>query len=477
MNRFQQYDILNSAKCGIEFEFFANLSSSTITKSLSRALGKKVVIPVSIKGFGETDKGSYHSDLEPTANLFKLEKDFSGGRDMYEMITGPIPYDESRIIIIKTLQWIRENGWTNAKCAIHLNVSFNEFKVKLRVPFMNLNILKFILGFDEEFIYQRFPNRRDSVYAKSIDNIYPISRFVFFDSPDNIDKNDYVLPHEKYYGVNFTKLPKNYLELRYLGGEGYEHKPLKILEILDYFIIKLHSTLQQGDSYTPEEKQKLCKILKAQKKAVEAFSNPLKFILSYPNIKVTVDMRGDIEIIKAFWTTVRDKLFSLVIDSGLRRGHFNLDTDMSMCQLRDGVMKKANHIYDMELFDCEISGTISHTDLYRCKIKSSRLERCKLLEMNELTGSKVEFTTIMPGNLLVDCYVNNPQEMIDGKMEGGVIRKGIIGSNAEISKSTLVVDAKGNEGDKKDNDSLSDAFAKKKDQDTLGDIFVKKNDK
>lgn len=456
----QKYEILSSSKIGLEFEFFTELTPSSAVKSISRFIGKKVVVPVAVKGFGEQEKGNYHSDLEPTATLFKLERDFSGGKDMYEMITGPLSYEEGRVIIIKMLQWVKEFGWTNSKCAIHLNVSFNEFKAKLRTPLINLNVLKFILGFDEEFIYSRFPNRRDSVYAKSIDNFYPQSRFIFFDSPDSIDKNDYIVPHEKYYGVNFTKLPKNYLELRYLGGEGYENKTSKILEILDYFVSKLYSTLQQGETYTPEEKQKLFKVLKSQKRAVETFSDPEKFLITYPNLKVTVDMRGDIEILKAFWTTLREKLFSLVVDSGLRKGHFNLDTDMSASQLRDGLMKKANHIEGMELFDCEVSGTISLTDLYRCKVKSSRLDKCKLLETNELKGCKVEYTSVMPGTVLDDCYVNNPQEIIDGKMIGGVIRKGVIGKNAEISSFTLIVDAKGRDGDKKDFDSLSDAFSK-----------------
>jgi hypothetical protein len=463
MNALQQkYEILSSSKVGCEFEFFTELSSKALVKDLSRHLGKKIVIPVAVTGFDEKEKGTYHSDLEPTANLFKLEKDFSGGKDMYELITGPLAYEEARIIVIKVLQWIKEKGWTDSKCAIHLNVSFNDFKARLRTPLINLNILKFILGFDEEFIYSRFPNRRDSVYAKSIDNFYPASRFIFYDTPDSIDRNDYIVPHEKYFGVNFTKLPKNYLELRYLGGEGYENKTFKVLEILDYFVTKLYTTLQQNDTYTPEEKEKLYKVLKQQKKAVQTFTDPEKFLTTYPDLRVTVDMNGNIEVLKAFWTVIREKLFSLVVDSGLRKGHFNLDTDVSVSQLRDGVMKKANDVQGMELFDCEISGTISDSDLYRCKIKSSRLNKCKLLESNDVDSSKVEKTTIMPGSVLKDCYVNNPMEIIDGTMIGGVIRKGVIGKNAQISKHTLIVDAKGGEGDKKDFDSLSSAFNKNK---------------
>lgn len=460
MNALQQrYEILSSSKCGIEFEFFSELNQKEVSRELSKALGKKVIIPIVVKGLGQTEKGSYHSDIEPTATMFKLERDFSGGKDMFEMITGPLAYEEARIIIIKMLQWIKEKGWTDSKCAIHLNVSFNEFKAKLRTPLMGLNVLKFILGFDEEFIYSRFPNRRDSVYAKSIHNFYPLSRFVFFEKPENIDRNDYIVPQEKYYGVNFTKLPKNYLELRYLGGEGYENKTFKILEILDYFVMKLYSTLQANDTYTPAEKEKLYKTLVEQKKAVVTFSDPEKFLITYPHIRITVDMRGEIEILKSFWTVIREKLFSLVVDSGLKEGHFNLDTDFSMFQLMGGKMKKANHIENMELFDCEISGTIAHCSIFRCKINSSRIDLCKLMEGNEVKGSKITKTTIVPGNYIENCYIDNPNETIEGKIQGGVIRKGIIGSHVEISKETLIVDARG--GDKKDTDSLSDAFNRK----------------
>jgi len=440
----------------MEFEFFSELKPAAVAKELSRTLGKKVIVPVVVKELDTKEKGTYHSDIEPTSSMFKLERDFSGGKDMYEMITGPLSYEEARIIIIKTLSWIKEKGWTDSKCAIHLNVSFDYFKSKLKMNLMNLNVLKFILGFDESFIYDRFPNRKDSVYAKSINNIYPLSRFVFFDSPDKIDKNDYILPHEKYFGVNFTKLPKDYLELRYLGGEGYERKTYSILEVLDYFVTSLYSTLQQNDTYTPEEKTKLHRILKNQKKAVVSFNDPVDFLMAYPKIRVTVDMRGEIEILKAYWTRIREKLFDLVVDSGLREGHFNFDTDFSASQLRDGVMKKANDVDEMELFDCEISGTVRNSKLFRCKLNSSRLDKCKLMEANQIFNSKVENTTIFPGNELTNCYIKNKDETIEGKIEGGVIRAGILGRDAEISKETLIVDVTG--GDKKDVESYSNLY-------------------
>ena len=69
----------------------------------------------------------------------------------------------------------------------------------------------------------------------------------------------------------------------------------------------------------------------------------------------------------------------------------------------------------------------------------------------------------MPGNELIDCYVSNPSEVIDGKMEGGVIRRGIIGKHAEISKTTLIVDSTGGASDnKKDHEVYANLYRNNK---------------
>jgi hypothetical protein len=112
----------------------------------------------------------------------------------------------------------------------------------------------------------------------------------------------------------------------------------------------------------------------------------------------------------------------------------------------------------MELFDCEISGAITDSQLYRCKINSSRIDRCKLMEVNEVRGSKVENTTIFPGNELHNCYIKNKDETIEGKIFGGVIRQGILGKDVEISKETLIVDVTG--ADKKNQESYMDMYKK-----------------
>ena len=157
---------LSSSVIGFEFEFYTNLLKGRAAESLSKLLKKKVQV-----------SEKYHSNIPIDANNFKLEPDYSGGSKMVEFITGPLPYNEAIPILIKTLNWIDENGWTNDRCAFQFSVSFDKFRRDVKDRIENLDRLKFILGLDEPFIYSKFGNREKNVYAKSIKRVVPINRF------------------------------------------------------------------------------------------------------------------------------------------------------------------------------------------------------------------------------------------------------------------------------------------------------------
>lgn len=439
MSQLTKYNILTAAKCGIEFEFYTEKPASTVAKEIGKLLNKKVIIPSDYGAVGKEEKGTYHSDAEPTAMTFKLEKDFSGGKDMRELITGPLPYEEARIVIIRVLDWIKENGWTDKKCAIHLNLSFNNFLVKLKNDITHLDTLKFILNFDENYVYERFPDRKNNVYARSINQVIPLNKFTYLNSQDGIDSTNYEVPDEKYYGINFTKKPKNYLEVRYLGGKGYEFKTAKILEVLDYTILKIYEALQ-NPTYTPSDVIKLKKMMVDQRQLVDAFLSIDAFFLKFPKINIFVDMRGQKEVLKSYWTTIRESLFSVVVSGGMREGIFNYDTDVAISQLRYVKLKNAHRIENFEMFDCEVEGSFVNTVFFRCKIRNSRLNQCKLIELNEVEDCKVEHTCTYPSTTLLNCYINCPEQIVEGVIDGGVIRNAIIGDRAEISSRTLRVE-------------------------------------
>ena len=254
----EELNAIHASKIGFEFEFFANEDLNSAKDSLTRALNKKIRI-----------EEKAHSDFAPTEDVFKLEPDNSGGTGMIELVTGPLPFVEAKIIMAKTLKWIRENGSTNERCSIHVNIAFDGKKLGPIVNMSNLDIGKFVLNFDENKVYEAFPNRKDSVYAKSIKFIIPLSGMTQPSPEKNLWKN-YMFVKEKYYGINFSKVPKGYIEFRYLGGKDYEKKYSTILSMTEHFITSLYETLV-NPQYNDIDLKVLDKILEKHKNVVESY--------------------------------------------------------------------------------------------------------------------------------------------------------------------------------------------------------------
>jgi hypothetical protein len=227
MNTFNDSEILKNALVGVEFEFFSNLSIDETSKQLAKLLDKKIRV--------ETKA---HSDFEVTADEFKIEPDMSGGAGLMELVTGAQPYYAARLMIIRVCQWIQENGYTNDRASIHLNLSFDKNKIGDKYRISKMNVLKFILDFKEDQVYKLFPQREGSAYAKSIKFILPNKDTYFFDGK-TINEKNFMYPDSKYYGINFEKRHKNYLEFRYLGGKDWEKKTTTILHMLDQFLVQL----------------------------------------------------------------------------------------------------------------------------------------------------------------------------------------------------------------------------------------------
>ena len=89
-----EYSKLSKAVIGFEFEFFMkNLSFYKTLEILNKELD-----PVRVHGFRQ-----YHSDFKVDSKNFKIEPDLSGGSNMVELITGPLPYNDAKYYLIKIL--------------------------------------------------------------------------------------------------------------------------------------------------------------------------------------------------------------------------------------------------------------------------------------------------------------------------------------------------------------------------------------
>lgn len=424
-SHFDKSQALSSAILGFEFEFFSDVVRGRIVDSLSNLLGKKVIL-----------SSKYHSKIPVNSSTFKLEPDYSGGSKMNELITGPLPYNEAIPVLIKVLHWIDQNGWTNDRCAFQFSVSFDKHNRELE-KMENLDKLKFILGIDENVVYSNFGNRTNNVYAKSIKKIVPQNRFSILENINTIDPKLFKLPDEKYYGANFTKLPKGYVEIRYLGGKDYQKKITAIRQVVDYVTLLLHDILSGKKPYSKEDLEKLREMMRQHTKVVRSFSDPDSFFMNYPDFHVLVDLKGYEENIKTYWSHIREKIFDLIVEGGVTSCFFNYDTSIGRFQIKDAKSRGAVIIKDLDVMDSRIkNGKLMNCKLYGSEIKNSELYDCQLEHANKVIDCKFQNSIANYGNFLENCYIDCPQQSVDCEIKGGVIRKADLGRNALVSPET-----------------------------------------
>jgi hypothetical protein len=370
-----------------------------------------------------------------------LEPDYSGGSNMVEFITGPLPYNEAMPVLIKVLNWIDEHGWTNDRCAFQFSVSFDKFRRDVKDKIENLDRLKFILGLDENLIYSKFGNRAKNVYAKSVKRVVPRNRFSMVENLTTIDPKMFKIPEDKYYGVNFSKIAKGYLEFRYLGNRDYQKKTKDIREIIDYIILYLYDLLSHRISgYSKEDLKTLQSMMDKYSKVVRSFSNPDFFFRNFPDFHIFIDLKAFDENVKTYFPVIRDKIFDIIVEGNVTAGYFNYDTTTGRYQLKDARSREALELKDLDLIMCDIkNGIIKNCNIYSSKIKSSSIEDSHIAGDTTVVSSKIKDSVVEFTNELEDCFIDCEGKNVNCKIVGGVFRAGNLGENSEVSPETLKV--------------------------------------
>lgn len=421
--------ILNSALVGIEFEFYSNIGLEETRKSVSSLLGRPIRL--------ETKA---HSDFQPSADEFKIEPDMSGGKGLMELVTGPIPYRNARIMVANMLNWIQENGYTNDRASIHINLSFDKKFLEDKDMVSKMNVLKFILDFNEKQIYKFFPNREKSVYAKSIKWIMPKDEAYFFDG-SNISSMSYKFADTKYYGINFSKKEKNYLEFRYLGGADYEKKQDSIFYLIEAFLMQMWNSCN-SPLFTEENKIELRKILNKNLPVIESLKDYKKINENWPDIHLMVDLQENDQIIKLYWAKIKKKVMDLIVNGGMTAGKINYDSDLGKIQVKDGKFGVCYLLEGYDFVNCEISGNIETSNLYGCTTKGANLLRCDIYRNSKMIESKIESSYVHGSCEATNCYVFGRDGVFKGKMVGGIFREGFMSKDARFEDTEIVVSKK-----------------------------------
>lgn len=418
---------LEDAIIGFEFEFYMNKGFSY---SRTIAMLDKILDPVNVYGFK-----TYHSDFKPTGNNFKLENDFSGGADMVELITSPLPYYEAKCYLVKIIKFIQDYGYTTDKASIHFNISFSDNCIK---NLSNLNMLKLILDIDEDEIYNKYPMRKGNVYAKSVKKIIPYKDYDFFNTSINIIHHNLRIPNDKYFGINFQHVlddkDNKRLEYRYIGGENYEKNVGNLLYFMDKFIIYTYDAINAD--FTEDNVLQLQEYLKTNNELLNTFNKYDNFIANYPSITVQIDRIYEYDIVSSYYDQIYDKLFHIMTSiEDLKDCIINYASDTHKYEIIDANIKTSTQLYGIDLINCECNGIFKECFFVNCEVLDSQIENTTIRN-SDITNSKLSECDAENSNLN-NCY------FVDGLMNcnmyGGVLRSGKIGDEAYINSDVNIV--------------------------------------
>ena len=418
------------SQIGFEFEFLRDpkYNLGEIKKKI------KKIFKVDVKLEKE-----HHSDFIPTDDHWKIEPDFSGGANLVEIVTGPIAYPLARIVLLNMLKFIREDKQIslNERCGIHININIEGRYIQ------NIDILKYIIDFDEDLVYKYFPDRKNNIYAKTIKSIFP--RHGSYDI-DNLtfNKTNYVFPSNKYYGINFTKLSKGYLEFRYLGGPKYAIRSDETIELMDYFIDSLISSYNR--SYNKNDNKILKSIIDKKHKLFLASKDYFNFKNIFKKLKLSVDGNDNPESVKSQFHKIIQVFFPLmqqmeIIPYGMS-GKINYDSDESLLEFvtvnfKDTVIDSHRVIFhNCKFIQCVIDNAI---------LQDSKTSKCDLTNTDTISCD-LKKTRIKDGHhengAVIDGYINGKYITLDRmQIKGNTIFREGKHIDTEIDDSVEVIDA------------------------------------
>jgi hypothetical protein len=353
---------------------------------------------------------------------------------MVELVTGPLNFYDAKYYLIKIIKFIQNWGYTNDKCSIHFNISFDHEEMDLN----DLNILKLILNIDEEEIYRAFPDRKGNVYAKSVKNIIPYKEYDFFNIPISTIKNNIRIPNDKYYGVNFLNILENKenqrLEFRYIGGKDYEKNIGQVIYFMERFIINSYDCIDTGFDNT--DISKLEEYLEDNIKKYKNLSNYDNFIVEFPDIQIQIDQVSNYDIISSFYDKVFSKIFNLIdTTEDLKECIINYVTRTQTLEVVDATIKTSATIKGIEFINCDVEGIFNDCFFLNTDVSNSQITKSGI-QNSEVTNSKV-FNCNVDSSTLENCYFQ--EGYLNGEMRGGIYRSGKLGPYAQMDSEVKIV--------------------------------------
>lgn len=428
MNKPKKYslnEVFENTTIGLIFEFYSSKDTQFIIKDLNRLTVKNIVL---------TNRDDYIASF---GNAILL-KEYEGKKPRYSFKMAQQDFHSMIPILKEVNEWLSVSANCTYDTALKVSLSFNHKNLQTLKDISGMIPTKLILGFNEDYIYKRFPKQKYSPYALSIEKIIPLNEQIY---TNDIFKNiNHILniPKTNYYGINFENYTRGILEFNYIGGKDYSEKEQEIIELIEYYILKTYQSLNE-ESYTKDEIRKIREITENFNKIDESFYEPEKFVKHFPDIKLTVDLRRDKQLLLTYWSQIRSQLFEMVLNNGFSKGEFNYDTQEVKFQLRNAKINSKS-INNFDLMKCDIGGVIENCDIWNCNIDKARIYNSKIVKGTTINDSYLNNVSVNYENNLERCFVENFEEILNCNIRECVVKFAAIGKQARLDEHSVIVD-------------------------------------
>ena len=404
------------------------MNPSSLLSGLSKTLKRKV----------STDPaGSYNANIS------------RGDDGVWRIETAFMSYRDSRLFCLNLFGWIERNGSTEKDNNLFVDIKFLDSEAgpfKGTMFFKGISIekidkLKFILEFNEDLAYKTFPTRRYGFNTKSIKKFDINQRFIP-KQESVVDPKFYSVPDTTECGVNFELLTSGFLRMQYIGGKDYEKKPQEILDMISEFcVISWGATFRP--QYTKENILEFEKIVLKQNKIRESYLDYALFKEKFDKIKFTVDLLEDPKTLEYYYSVLRDRIYDLLITVKFKENEIelNYDTSLSALQIRGGEVKAFGNVKNIEFVNCKVQfGNFIGCTFYDCELNDCRIIECNIYLDSIVNRCKLSDSVANRTIVLNSCDVDGVNSVLNGRMVGGVFRKGKLGVYAEINKDVIVIE-------------------------------------
>ena len=346
-----------------------------------------------------------------------------------EVKTPQYSYFEALFILPKILELLKTLK-DEKNSYLYFRIGFN----KDFCDISNINVMKFILEFKEDYILKHITDLTLDGSFEKLTDIKPTDVESCIDTikkrMDGLKYTDY----EDIYGIDFSTVKLGYITFTYAREINFRNKWEELLKCLNHTIITLYNTSSSYD-FSDDENNKIGDLDKTYKETSQAFGCYELFKDKYKGIKLTKDLNSDGMEIDIIFPAIKDKLFDIVVKCGIKEAEINYDSDVSRIQLKNIETKKCYHLNGVDIVDSELTNcTIRDCDLYDTKVEKSSIIKSNLFGYADCKDCKIKDSFVSRNIKLKDCTVSGNLGKMGGIMKGGSLKDTtVITSMADIA--------------------------------------------